>query len=252
MYRHFFKTYGLRFSLFVSSLLIFVAVLNNFLDNGQWALNSISDLVSYYSVMFTCVILAGIMIRGFNNRAVLGLIVLASIFEQVISSFMFSLSPTLHTAIAMTYAPGIITVLIYSYRVKFQFWLGEQLIKTEKFRSAGLYLLDKTEDTNLGTALTLIYKAGWYVCFCVAAYYHIFTIHFGIHETGPLLYDYRLVDIEYALHLPSFYFLFNVVFVTQTLMLLALLFHASIQECYVKDLAGSIPRKLEVLFKRAA
>jgi hypothetical protein len=252
MYRHFFKTYGLRFALFATSLLIFVAVLNNFLNNGQWALNSISDIFSYYAVMFTCVILAGVMVRGFNNRAVLGLIILSSILEQVLSSVIFSLSTTLHTAIALIYAPGIITIFLYSYRVKFQLWLGEQFLKFESLRKAGFYLLDKTEDTNLGTWLTLIYKAGWYVCFCVAVYYHIFTIHFGIHEKGPLLHGYRLVDMEYALHLPSFYFMFNVVFVTQTLMLLGLLFHSSIQEFYTKDLAGSLPRKLEVLFKRAA
>ncbi|GFD77263.1 hypothetical protein KUL118_01250 [Tenacibaculum sp. KUL118] len=252
MYRHFFTRYGGRFTLFLTSLLIFTSVLNRFLVEGQWELKSLSDLLSYYAVMFSCIIIAGVMVRGFNNRIVLALIIIASISEQIISSLMFSISPTLHTAIAMTYVPGIITMFLYQYRVQFQFWLANKLIQSERFRNKGLYLLDKTEDTNLGTAINIINKLGWVVCFSIATYYHIFTIHFGIHETGPLLYGYRLVDIEYALHLPSFYFLFNIVFVTQTIMLLGLLFHASIQEFYVKDLAGSIPKKLEVLFKRAA
>ena len=252
MYRHFFKTYGLRFALFVTALLIFTAVLNNFLVEGKWQLNSLSDMLSYYAVMFSCVILAGVMVKGFNNRIVLALIIIASISEQAIASLMFTLSPTLHTAIAMIYVPGILTMVMYQYRVKFQFWVANQLIRSERFREAGFKLLDKTEDTNLGTWLCMVYKLCWFICFAIAVCYHIFTIHFGIHETGPLLYGYRLVDIEYALHLPSFYFLFNIVFITQTIMLLMLLFHASIQEFYVKDLAGSIPRKLEVLFKRAA
>lgn len=252
MYKHFFKKYGLRFSLFFTALLIFCAVLNNFLVDGEWQLNSASEIISYYAVMFSCVILAGVMVKGFNNRIILGLIVLASILEQVISTVLFSLNPTLHTAIAMIYVPGILSMILYQYRVQFQFWVGNSLMRYERFRNAGLTLIDKTEDTNLGTWLTIVYKICWFGCFSVAVYYHIFTLHFGIHEQGPLLYGYRLVDIEYALHLPSLYFMFNVIFITQTVVLLFLLFHASIQEFYVKDLVGAIPKKLEVLFKRAA
>lgn len=252
MYKHFFKRYGLQFALFFTSLLILCAVINNFLVEGQWELNSVSDILSYYAIMFACVILAGVMVKGFNNRIILGLIVLASILEQVISTALFSLNPTLHTAIAMVYVPGILSMVLYQYRVQFQFWVGNTLIKHERFRNAGLTLIDKTEDTNLGTWLTIVYKLCWLGCFSIAAYYHIFTLNFGIHEKGPLLHGYRLVDIEYALHLPSFYFMFNVIFITQTVMLLLLLFHASIQEFYVKDLVGAIPKKLEVLFKRAA
>ena len=149
MYRHFFKTYGLRFALFVTALLIFTAVLNNFLVEGKWQLNSLSDMLSYYAVMFSCVILAGVMVKGFNNRIVLALIIVASISEQAIASLMFTLSPTLHTAIAMIYVPGILTMVMYQYRLKFQFWVANQLIRSERLREAGFKLLDKTEDTGL-------------------------------------------------------------------------------------------------------
>ena len=83
MYRHFFKTYGLRFAFFVTALLIFTAVLNNFLVEGKWQLYSLSDIISYYAVMFSCIILAGVMVKGFNNRIVLALIIIASISEQL-------------------------------------------------------------------------------------------------------------------------------------------------------------------------
>lgn len=249
MYLHFLKKHGLRFFGLLFSIAAILFVMSYFIDPTSEERQTASGELIYYGSMFTLLIIAGVCFTGFNNRMIVFLGVFTTLLEVFISELILAYQFTLNTYVMTWYLPSLITVAIFHYRVKFLLMAGDLFIRIKPTRKLGFLLLEKTEDTNMGSYISAILKLFWFGYLAISVYYHYFFWHFGIHPQGPLLHGYRIADMEATLNLPIVSYYMTHLFNLQTYLILFVLLRSTVQEYYVKDLTGKMPHRINLMFQ---